>query len=405
MLMLKIAFRNIFRQRRRTLLTVLTMLGGLVLAAFSFGLSDGTYTHVIDMFTRNQMGHIQIHGDGYLDRPMLYNTIDNIDEIATEIEANEHVVAWSPRLYSSGLASVGEKTAGVRIVGVDLERENNATRFYKKIIDGQSFSTPDAHEVILGIGTAKTLKADLGDTAVIVSQGADGSIANDLYVIVGLTETGDNLVDNVMFYLPLATAQELLVLEGRVHEMVIILDDLEFVLPVTDELNAMLAGTELKAAPWQEFAASFYRAMRADQQGTWIMLFIIIIIVAVGVLNTVLMTVLEGTGEYGVLRVVGIAPGRVFMLVLYEVSFMALISIVVGTAIGVTINYLLSFKGIPIPMEYSYGGVEFDSMLSTISARSIYIPIVTVAVSSLIISVFPALKAARVAPAKAMRTH
>ena len=405
MLMLKIAFRNIFRQRRRTLLTVLTMLGGLVLAAFSFGLSDGTYTHVIDMFTRNQMGHIQIHGDGYLDRPMLYNTIDNIDEIATEIEANEHVVAWSPRLYSSGLASVGEKTAGVRIVGIDLERENNATRFYKKIIDGQSFSAPDAHEVILGIGTAKTLKADLGDTAVIVSQGADGSIANDLYVIVGLTETGDNLVDNVMFYLPLATAQELLVLEGRVHEMVIILDDLEFVLPVTDELNAMLAGTELKAAPWQEFAASFYRAMRADQQGTWIMLFIIIIIVAVGVLNTVLMTVLERTREYGVLRAIGTSPGRVFMLVLYEVSFMALISIVVGTAIGVTINYLLSFKGIPIPIEYSYGGVEFDSMLSTISARSIYIPIVTVAVSSLIISVFPALKAARVAPAKAMRTH
>ena len=405
MLMLKIAFRNIFRQRRRTLLTILTMLGGLVLAAFSFGLSDGTYAHVIDMFTRNQLGHIQIHGNGYLDRPMLYNTIDNLDQFAPKIENHAHVIAWSPRLYSSGLASVGDKTAGVRIIGIDLDRENEATRFYKKTADGRTFTAPDAYEVMLGIGLAKTLKAGPGDTAVIVSQGADGSIANDLYVVVGIIETGDNLVDNVMFYLPLATAQELLVLEGRIHEMVIIADDLEYVLQVTDEINAMLVGTNLKAAPWQEFAASFYRAMKADQEGTWIMLFIIIIIVAVGVLNTVLMTVLERTREYGVLRAIGTSPKRVFSLVIYEVSFMALISIVVGTIIGVGINYLLSFTGIPMPLEYSYGGIEFSRMLSTISPRSVYIPILTVAVSSLLISILPALKAARIAPAKAMRTH
>lgn len=130
-MLLKIAFRNVLRQKRRTILTALTMCGGFTLAAVSIGWSDGSYSYIIDMFTRNRLGHIQIHGKGYLDRPSLYNTIHDYTAVGEKIESIEGVEAWAPRVFCAGLASVGEKSAGVQIIGIDPEREVTATRFDK----------------------------------------------------------------------------------------------------------------------------------------------------------------------------------------------------------------------------------------------------------------------------------
>ncbi|MCK4302482.1 MAG: FtsX-like permease family protein, partial [candidate division Zixibacteria bacterium] len=162
---------------------------------------------------------------------------------------------------------------------------------------------------------------------------------------------------------------------------------------------------ELTVEPWQEFAKSFYNAMKADQRGTWIMVFIIVLLVSVGVLNTVLMTVLERTREYGVLRAMGVRPLQVIRLVVYEVTVMAVVSVVVGTLLSLVINYLLSLHGVPMPTSFTYGGMEFSRMYTEINARSFIIPAVTVVLSAIAVSVFPAIRAARTAPARAMRTH
>ncbi len=401
-MMLKIAFRNIFRQKRRSLLTILTMLGGFVLSAFSFGWSDGTYSNIIDMFTRNQLGHIQIHREGYLDRPALYKTIDDYQEVGAKLDTIPGLEAWAPRIYSSGLVSVGEKSTGARIIGIDPSREQIATRFEKKRIKGVPFSKEASYQAILGEGLAKTLKADLGDSIVIVSQGADGSIANDIYEIIALTNSGDKIVDQTALYLHLEDARELLVLYNQIHEMIIIGKDLDDVDELTEVIRQAINNPELTVAPWQEFAKSFYDAMRADQQGSWILLFIIILIVAIGVLNTVLMTVLERRREYGVLRALGTQPGQIIRLLLSEVAVMAVLSILFGSVISMITN---SFFSLELPQPMTYGGVEFKTMYSEINARSFYIPAITVFFSALIVSIFPALKAARIAPAKAMRMH
>jgi len=237
MLILKIAFRNIFRQKRRTILTVLSMFGGFVLAAFFIGWADGAYNNIIDMFTRNQMGHLQVHHKDYLDRPSMYKTVDNLPEIEKILKETEAVESWAPRLYSAGLASVGEKCAGVRIIGIDPQQENRTTDFEQKVTQGRMFSRSPAGEVIIGKGVAKVLKAQLEDEVVIVSQAADGSIANDLYRIVGILDSGDEIGDRTAFYLPLTTAQELLVLEGRVHEVALTVQHLDDVGSVNRQLQ------------------------------------------------------------------------------------------------------------------------------------------------------------------------
>ena len=405
MLTFKIAWRNIFRQKRRTILTVLTMFGGFTLSAISIGWADGTYNRIIEMFTRNRLGHVQIHAAGYLDKPSLYRKIDNYEEIGKTVGQTEDVEAWAPRLYSAGLASVGDKTAGVQIIGIDPQRESIATRFEKKIIDGYSFSKTPSHEVILGKAVARTLLAKPGDEIVVVSQGADGSIANDLYTVVGIAETGDAVMDQSAFYMNLADAQDLLVLEGSVHEIVVIADRLDRVDEVTALLRQELSDTDLEIAPWQEFARSFYVAMEADKKGSWIMLFVVIMIVAIGVLNTVLMTVLERTREYGVLRAVGTSPLQIFRLVVTEVMMMGVISIILGLIASTIINYIFSVHGIPMPMSFTYGGMEFTHYYSEINAPSMYIPAITVMFSAICISIFPALKAAHIAPARALRSH
>lgn len=405
MLTLKIAWRNIFRQKRRTILTVLTMFGGFTLSAISIGWADGTYNRIIEMFTRNRLGHVQIHAVGYLDKPSLYRKIDDYEKVGRIVEQTEYVDSWAPRLYSAGLASVGDKTAGVQIIGIDPERESQATRFEKKVIDGRSFSKAPAHEAILGKAVARTLQAKPGNEIVIVSQGADGSIANDLYNVIGIVETGDAVMDQSAFYLHLVDAQELLVLEGSIHEIVVIAKKLDEVEDATILLRQRLSEFKLDVAPWQEFARSFYVAMEADKKGSWVMLFVVILIVAIGVLNTVLMTVLERTREYGVLRAVGTRPPQIFRLVIIEVALMGIISVIIGIILSIFINYWFSVHGIPMPMSFTYGGMEFTHYYSEVNAHSLYIPAITVMLSAMFISIFPAIKAARIAPARALRSH
>ena len=404
-MILKIAFRNIFRQKRRTILTALAMAVGFTLLSLIIGLSDGAYGNIIAMFTRNRIGHIQVHREGYLDKPSIYKTINNVSAVGEAIQRTAGVEAWTPRVYGAGLGSVGEKSTVVQVIGVDVVRETQATRFDNKLIEGNTLAAIASHEAVIGKGLAKILSAKIGSEIVIFSQGADGSIANDLYKIVGIAESGDDITDRVACYLHIKDAQELFVLDGRVHEIVVIVSNINHVAKITSTIEASLNDATLDVAPWQEVAKSFYRAMRTDQQGDAISRLVIMLIVAIGVLNTVLMSVLERTREYGVLKAVGTKPGQIFWLVVCEVVIIALGSICVGALLGVLVNYLLSIYGITYPQEITYGGMKFKTLYAEVNIRSLYIPAITVMLSATVVSLFPAIKAARIMPAKAMRTH
>lgn len=357
------------------------------------------------MFTRNRIGHIQVHRDGYLDKPSIYKTIDNVSAVGEAIQSTAGVEAWTPRVYGAGLGSVGEKSTGVQIIGVDVVREIQATRFDNKVIEGNTLAAIASHEAVIGKGLAKILSAKIGSEIVIFSQGADGSIANDLYKIVGIAESGDDITDRVACYLHIEDAQELFVLDGRVHEIVVIVSNINRVAKVTSAIEANLNDATLDVAPWQEVAKSFYRAMRADQQGDAITRLVIMLIVAIGVLNTVLMSVLERTREYGVLKAVGTKPGQIFWLVVCEVVIIALGSICVGALLGILVNYVLSIYGITYPEEITFGGMKLKTLYAVVNVRCLVIPAITVMLSAAIVSLFPAIKAARIMPAKAMRTH
>ena len=404
-MIIKIAFRNIFRQKRRTILTALAMVVGFTLLSVTIGLSDGAYGNIISMFTRNRIGHIQVHRVGYLDKPSLYETIDDYTTVGETIQNSTGVEAWTPRVYAAGLGSVGEKSTGVQIIGVDVARETKATRFDQKIVEGNVLPETASHEAVIGKNLAKILSAKIGSEIVIFSQGADGSLANDVYNIVGIAESGDDSTDRTACYLHIEDAQELFVLEGRAHEIVVIVSNINHVGKVTNAIEASLNDSTLDVAPWQVVAKSFYRAMKADQQGDAISRWVIMLIVAIGVLNTVLMSVLERTREYGVLKAVGTKPMQIFWLVICEVVTITLGSICVGVLLGTLANYLLSIYGITYPEEITFGGMKIKTLYAVVNARCLIVPAITVMLSATVVGLFPAIKAARIMPARAMRTH
>lgn len=406
MLILKIAFRNIFRQRRRSFLTALTMMGGFILSALSFGLQNGFYADAIDKFTRNSTGHVQIHTSDWLEEKSMYKTIDNYEELSLKLLAHKNVESVTPRSYAGGLFSVGEKSAPGSITGIDPELEQQTFKFDSVIVDGKPLS--NAYNCcLIGEGLAKNLKAGVGDTLVILSQAADGSMANDLYVINGLTNTGNQMVDKMSLYLPIKQMDELFVLKGKVHELAVVTPKKSYARKLAGELQPLLP-KELKAQPWQEFMESFYKLMVADKQGGYVSLAIINIIVAFGILNTVLMAVLERQREYGVLKALGTKPAQIFAMIMYEMGIISIISVTIGFILALPLNFYFAVKGLSLQETYgmesmSMGGLEFTHMYGQVAFWDFAIPAIIVVIATLIVSILPAIRAARTEPAVTMR--
>ncbi len=404
-MVIRIAYRNLFRQRRRSLLTVLAMAVGFALCSLSIGISDGTYMGLIEAFTRDRTGHVQVHKKGYLDKPTLYNTIVDPDRVGQIIGFLPSVEAWAPRVYSAVLAAAGNKTTGARIVGVLPEREAQTTRLKSKVRAGRFLSKRQGPEVMLGYGLAEVLNATTGDEVALIGQAADGSIANDVYRVVGVVGDGKDPYDRVACYMHLETAQAFLALDRRVHEIAVVVEDLSLSVRIAGKMRGLLDNGLLDVSPWQVVERTFYRAMQADVQSMWISLGIIMLIVAIGVLNTVLMAIMERTREFGVLRALGTRPSNVFFLILVETVCLSILSILLGGALSLLGNFMLSIYGITYPTPVEYGGYAFDRLISVVTFRSIWIPAVLTLGTAVIVSFFPATRAARVAPARAMRTH
>lgn len=405
-LIVKLAFRNVLRQRRRSILTALSMIGGYILCSYSFSLVDGSYANVIRIFTEDHTGHIQIHKGDYLKRARIYKTIDDQAEVERVLSNDPHVVSFAPRVYAPALAYAGEKNTPVEVIGVDTVREKGTSRLAQKVNDGKWLTNaPDGDgyfHALVGRGVADTLKLDTGSQLILISQGADGSIANDIFVVQGIVGTRDS-DDKLNVYLPLQAAQEFLTLQGRVHEYAIDLDNIDRSREEATSLQQQLP--DLTVSPWQDVEETFYKTMQSDKRGNDVTLGIVLFIVFIGVLNTVLMSVLERTREFGVLRAIGSRPFRIASLIALETCILAAMSIAVGALIAIPINAWFTWHGFAMPEPIDLGGVQFQYMLGEFNASVFVKPALILFAYAIGVSILPGIRAARISPTQAMRTY
>ena len=406
MLTLKLAYRNILRQRRRSLLTALSMAGGYMLFVFSMSLLEGSWSNVVDIFTLDHTGHIQIHKDDYAKRPKIHKTIENPAVVETTLKNHEDVTGWAPRVYSSALAYGGNKTSIAQIFGIDPELEPTVTRILQKVSAGQYFSAqPNADgyfPAMIGRGLANSLRLDVGDEIVLISSGADGSIANDIFIITAIIGNTTSF-DRLGVFLPLTVAQEFLSIGGEVHEFALLARNKHDNEQLAVALQSLMPG--LKVSPWQQIEATFYRTMQSDKQGNYFTMALIVFIVFIGVLNTVLMSVLERTKEFGVLKSIGCRPSELVKLIFIETVMLASISISVGLALILPVIVWFTEVGIKLDISVDMGGVVFDTMKGDLSAYVVFMPMGFMLLTAALISLPPGLRAARILPRVALGSH
>ncbi len=403
MTVLLLAFRNLRRQRRRTFFTGLMMAGGFFLLSVFIGMTEGSYATIIDFFTRDHAGHLQIHRTGYLDEPALYLTLEDWPKLSGRLSLEGAVTAFCPRLYASALVFNGPKTVGVRCTGVDPEAESRASRLSHKVTRGRYFPAIGDMDALVGDGLAKTLGLEVGSTVALVSQGADGSVANDLFTVVGIVGSEGGGGDSQDFYLRLSDAQKFLNLEGRFHEVAVLLKDIRLSRKVSLLLARRLSNPTLDVQPWQVVESDFYKAMSVDKKGNIVSYLIFLLLVAFGVLNTVLMNLLERVPEYGLLKALGTRPSTLAAMILLEMSLLALLSMVPAAALAWAVNAYLAHQGIPIPTTFTYGGMVFGALYGEVSWKIFLIPFALVLGVSVLVCVPAAWRVWRLTPREALR--
>lgn len=417
----KLAWRNVFRQRRRTVLTLLTMTGGFVLSSVAIGWMEGSYESIIMFFTNSRTGQVQVHGRGYLEEPSIYNTIDDLPEVGAILDSMPGIRAWTPRIYTGGLLAVRPEGSGpgavfsnsaaASVTGIHPVMESSATGFSAQMVEGGLPGSSPADtsyaatgNIVLGKELSMVLDASVGDTLVMLSRAADGSSADRRYLITGIHSSGNADLDRNSCYITLADAQLLFALDGRVHEIAVMTDDLGRVDRLTGEISGSLSGRDLQVDSWKTFAREFYNGMKADETQLKITIFVIVLVAAMGVLNTILMMVLERRREFGVMKALGTRPGFIVRMILLEASIMGAISIIAGSVLSTGILLFLSNHGLVIDPPINYGGTVFGEMIATINAACYWVPAVCIMVTASTVSIPPALRAAHTSAAKTLRT-
>ena len=416
----KLAWRNIFRQKRRSILTVLTMTGGFVLSSLSIGWMNGSYGNMILFFTNHRTGQIQLHAENYLNDRSIYDFIENYSGVSRMLSQVEGVEAWSPRIYAGALLAsrspgsppgLFSNSAGASIIGIDPVMEDGATSFTNQIISGSMLGASQADsvlyaagEILLGKELALILNAETGDSLVLFSQAIDGSSADRRYAVKGIVSTGNSDLDRSTAYITLADAQLLFFLENRVHEIAVITGSLDEVEGTIAEIQAVLNDTTVTVESWKEFAREFYNGMKADEASLKITLGIILAMAALGVLNTILMMVLERRREFGVMKAIGTPQGKIVRMVVLEANLLAVVSVILGSLLSLAGLVYLSRNGIVLDQPLDYGGFVFREMMATVSFECFWIPALSIMVTASVVSLLPALRASRTDPARSLRT-
>lgn len=431
MRILTMAWRNLWRNWRRSGITVAAMTLALIVELLYSGLVTGMVSGMEDDVTEIELGDLQIIKQGYFSKPSLYETVSDHERILAELE--EAGYAAAPRLFSGGLAASGEASSGVAFVGLDPVRDARTLALSSAVGEGEWLS-PDQDDgsnddplgVVIGKGLSRTLGAGLGDEIVVLSQAADGSMANELFHVRGILKSVAAGMDRGTILMPESTFRALMVLPDGAHKIIVrrpagvALDEAkravqEIVGIEIDEAGNPIVppATEPPAEPsndvmtWTEINPFLAQMLDSVSGVVVVVYFIVYVAVGILILNAMLMAVFERIREFGVLKAIGYGPFAVLAMMLAEGMMQAFIATVIGLALAAPAMWYLAVYGIDVGV---LGGVQMGGMRmpaiwrGDYSVETVQVPIIMLFVIVFVAVLYPALKAAWIRPVDAM-TH
>jgi putative ABC transport system permease protein len=405
---LRLAWRNLWRQPRRTWLTTGAMVFSNVLLVFMISLQFGMYGLMIDNTLQVFTGHLQVQAPGYKDDQKMRQVVPDILPLTERLREAFDSDRIAARGWAFGLASSAERSYGIGIYGVEPAFEPKVSNIPGLIEEGRYLDDPSAYEIVIGSVLARNLKVSVGDEITVLGSGVDGSFAAAVLNVTGIFSSGVKEIDRNIAEIPLAAFQEIFYMNGAGHQVVIMAPSLGAVPELQARVETEIAGdNDLVVQDWDALQPGLKQMIQADMSSAFFMYGILVVLVAFSVLNTQLMSVLERTHEFGVVMALGMKPGRLGRLVILETAMMGMLGLVLGAIAGAALTIWLGIRGYTIPgmeemaAQFNLPGRIYPqaTVLSTLIGPTI------VFLFCLLASVYPAWRLRRLHPVEAMRTH
>lgn len=401
---LKLAWRNLWRNKRRTLITLASITFAVFFSCIMLSMQLGSYERMIDNAVRFHTGYAQIHAGNHWDEKTLENSLAYTDSLNEAVLAVEHVEEVVPRLESFALASHGEKTKAGMVIGMDPGKEDKLTGVKSKLVKGAYLEAGD-QEALVSEGLADYLQLGVGDTLVMISQGYRGVNAAGKYAVKGIVKIPSPELNNQLIYLPLQEAQWFFGAEGRLTAMALIIDDADHVDQVVKRLNQRLPeGFEVMG--WREMMPGLVQSIELDHVSGVIMMYILYVVIGFGIFGAFLMMTTERRYEFGILLSIGMKRLRLQGILVLEVIIMGLLGVLGGVLLSLPLIVYLHANPILMSGEYTKIYEQFGMepiMPFSIDPVIFYRQGIIVLIMSVIIGLYPVYTIFRLDPATAMR--
>ena len=412
----KLAWRNIWRNRRRTLITLFSIAFGTLLAVLMTGIGDSSYSDMIDHAARLGGGHVIVQDETYIDMPSLKKTVRAAPELLDALEARPRVRAAVPRVVGGVMLATSTNSVGAGILAIDPALEDDTTLgLVDSLAAGEMFASASDEGIILGKTLAENLDLELGNKVVYTVTDRHGEIASGLARVSGILETGAAEVDAGTALLPLDAFRKVLgYAPGEVTQIAVFLDDHRPAAEVAAGIEAELGdqlGPEAAALPWFEASPDLAGFVSMKVTGTLFFELVVTILIAAGIFNTLFVSVMERMRELGILAAIGFSAWQLFGLVLWESLWLGLCGIVAGVLLSAGPYYYLSTTGLDTAVMMGgesggaqVSGVTMDQILyvQLYPPHAIYIA-VAIVLATVAAGLYPAIKAGRVSPVETIR--
>ncbi|MEJ2591373.1 MAG: ABC transporter permease [Candidatus Thiodiazotropha sp.] len=402
---LLLAVRNLIRNRRRTTITLLTMIFGIGVLTLLSALNDGWLSQMKTNFILSYTGHVQIHAKGFEASQNLRDRIRDPDEITRLMQSYPEILGWTQRIRTSGLASVGGSSAGVQIMATDSEQETWVTSMYEHVTQGTWLRPGMSRDLLLGTTVAQTIGAKLGDRVVLMAQRPSGEMVSEVFYLQGILETGAPQIDRTLALISLNTAQVWLKMGKAVTDIVIRADRHEDTDRIVRLFRQQLSDKQYEVMPWQELDPMVRQWLEFSDAYGMVIIFVVVILVLTEILNTMLISLHERQKELGVIVAIGTTRSQIFVMLLLEAVLLIFTGASLGYLAGSLVVYALAGNGIDLTsysnaFEFFYMNPVIHPDLTIASAVRILGATLAAAV---VAGVYPAWKATRLQLSKALR--
>lgn len=355
-MLLKLAWRNIWRNKRRTFITAASIFFAVLFSVFMNSIQKGAWGRMLDNVVNFYYGYGQIHQKGYWEDKSINKSLtmeDDLFKLEKEIPGLKSLI---PRLESFALASYETHTSGMLIVGVEPELENSMTGLKDRLVEGAYF-TSEAKSVIIAEGVKDLLKIEMGDSLILISQGYHGVNAVGKYPVVGVVKFASPDLNKKMVYMPLKTAQYFFGAEGLVSSVALNLENREDLEGVLKELNTRLDTNRYEIMSWQQMLPDLVEAQKTDAAGNYIFLLVLYAIITFGIFGTILMMAKEREYEFGILISIGMKRWILAFTVWLEVVLLGLFGALLGILGSIPLVYYFKIN----PLDFSKMSEEMSS--------------------------------------------